>query len=83
MLLYTIQAEECMSSKRRIVFGSCLLGLLGMNLLIAGCVIEPAHGGYHDTYRDTYREGYYDREHHRYYHDHEWHQCGDRDEHCR
>ena len=69
MLLYTIQAEECMSGKRRIAFGSCLLGMI---LLVAGCVVEPYH------------EGYYDREHHRYYHNHEWHQCGDRDDHyCR
>jgi len=29
------------------------------------------------------REGYWDRDHHRYYHEHEWHDCGDRDDHCR
>jgi len=30
-------------------------------------------------------EGYYDRPHHRWYHDHAWHDCGDRDrdDHCR
>ena len=29
------------------------------------------------------REGYYDREHSRYYHERHWHDCGERDEHCR
>jgi hypothetical protein len=74
MLLYTIQAEECMSSKRRIAFGSCLLGMI---LLGSGCVIEPQ--GYHEAYH----EGYYDRDHHRFYHDHAWHECVEHDEHCR
>jgi hypothetical protein len=44
--------------------------LLGLILLTPGCVVEP-------------REGYYDRDHHRWYHEHAWHECGDRDEHCR
>jgi len=43
--------------------------------LAAGCVIAPREGPYH--------EGYYDRDHHRYYHENGWHECGDRDEHCR
>jgi len=50
----------------RIAKGSFLAGLLGLAL---GCVAEP-------------REGYYDRDHHRYYHEHTWHECGDRDEIC-
>jgi len=29
------------------------------------------------------REGYYDHDHHRYYREHNWHECGEGDEHCR
>jgi hypothetical protein len=29
------------------------------------------------------REGYYDHDHHRYYREHTWHECVERDEHCR
>ncbi len=47
-----------------------LLLLLGLMLVVSGCVVEP-------------REGFYDRDHHRWYHEHGWHECGDRDEHCR
>jgi len=61
-----------MSAIRFVARGSCLISLV---VLLAGCVIAP-RGGYH--------EGYYDRQHHRYYHDHDWHQCRDRDDpHCR
>ena len=42
--------------------------------LVSGCVIAP---------RDGYRDGYYDRDHHRYYHERRWHECNERDEHCR
>ncbi len=28
------------------------------------------------------REGYYDHDHHRYYREHNWHDCGDHDDHC-
>ncbi len=49
--------------------------LLGLISLASGCVVAPGHGGY--------REGYYDHEHHRYYHENRWHECGERDEHCR
>ncbi|HTY49973.1 MAG TPA: hypothetical protein VMB48_09805 [Steroidobacteraceae bacterium] len=56
-----------MRNTMRIVTGSVLLGLA---VLVAGCVIAP-------------REGYYDRDHHRYWHDHAWHDCVDHDEHCR
>jgi hypothetical protein len=49
--------------------------LLALTALSSGCIVaEP---------RDGYREGHYDREHHRYYHEREWHDCGERDEHCR
>ena len=44
--------------------------LLGIVSLVSGCVIAP-------------REGYYDHEHHRYWHDHQWHECGDHEERCR
>lgn len=46
------------------------LALLASALMTAGCVVEP-------------REGFYDRDHHRWYHEHTWHECGERDEHCR
>ncbi len=37
----------------------------------SGCVVaEP-------------REGFYDHDHHRYYGGHGWHECGERDDHCR
>ena len=47
-----------------------ILLLLGLIMMVPGCVVEP-------------REGYYDRDHHRYYHEHKWEQCRDEDEHCR
>jgi len=43
---------------------------LGLALVLPGCVVVP-------------REGFYDRDHHRWWHEHAWHECGDRDEHCR
>jgi hypothetical protein len=43
--------------------------LLGLNFLLASCVVEPT-------------EGYYDRDHHRWYHEHAWHECGAGDPHC-
>jgi hypothetical protein len=46
--------------------------------LASGCVIAPRDG-----YHDGYHEGYYDRDQHRYYHENGWHDCVDRDEHCR
>ena len=51
--------------------GGILALLIGV---VSGCVIAP---------RDGYREGYYDRDHHRYYHERAWHDCGERDDHCR
>jgi hypothetical protein len=56
-----------MINAQRIAKGSFLLGLIG---LVMGCVVTP-------------NEGYYDRDHHRYYHERTWHDCGERDEHCR
>jgi len=47
-----------------------ILLLLGLILLVPGCVVEP-------------REGFYDRDHARWYHEHAWHDCGAQDEHCR
>ena len=56
-----------MRTKERVARAGFLLTLIAM---ATGCVIaEP-------------REGYWDHDHHRYYHEHGWHECGDRDEHC-
>jgi hypothetical protein len=49
--------------------GRAALLLLGLVMMVSGCVVEP-------------REGYWDRDHHRYYHDHGWVECRDRDDHC-
>ena len=46
-----------------------LLGLIFV-AFTSGCVVEP-------------HEGYYDRDHHRYWHENGWHDCGERDDHCR
>jgi len=51
--------------------------VLGLMALSSACVVRET--GYHEGYR----EGYYDRDHHRYYHENAWHNCGERDEHCR
>jgi hypothetical protein len=45
--------------------------LTGLIALASACVVAGP------------REGYYDRDHHRYYREHTWHECGDRDDHCR
>jgi hypothetical protein len=53
-----------------IVKGGFLLALIAF---ASACVVVP-------------EEGRYDRDHHRYYHEHQWHECGERgerDEHCR
>jgi hypothetical protein len=49
--------------------------MLGLITLSSACVVAGPGGGY--------REGYYDRDQHRYYHENSWHDCGERDEHCR
>jgi hypothetical protein len=46
-----------------------ILLLLGLVMIVPGCVVEP-------------REGFYDRDHHRWYHDHAWVDCHEQDEHC-
>jgi hypothetical protein len=46
-----------------------LLLFSGLAVLASACVVEP-------------REGFYDRDHHRWWHEHQWHECGERDEHC-
>jgi hypothetical protein len=51
----------------RMVQSGVVLALL---MASSACVVEP-------------HENYYDRDHHRYYHEHVWHDCMDRDEHCR
>ena len=57
-----------MKIKERIAQGSFLLALIE---IASGCIVaEP-------------RDGYWDHQHNRWYHDHTWHECGDRDEHCR
>jgi hypothetical protein len=43
--------------------------VLALMVFASACVVAP-------------REGYYDRDHHRYYREHNWHECGERDEHC-
>jgi hypothetical protein len=66
---YTAQKREepQMKDEIRMLQSGVVLALL---LVSSACVVEP-------------RENYYDRDHHRYYHDHVWHDCADRDEHCR
>lgn len=56
-----------MNNSNPIVKGSFLLALIAF---ASACVVAP-------------REGYYDRDQHRYYHENAWHDCADRDEHCR
>jgi hypothetical protein len=61
-----------MTSTQGIFRAGIMLGLISLS---TACVVaEP---------REGYREGYYDRDHHRYYHENGWHDCGERDEHCR
>jgi hypothetical protein len=68
-----------MLKAKPIVKGSVLLGLI---VVASACVVEPREG-YRDEPREGYRDGYYDSDHHRYYHEHRWHECVERDEHCR
>jgi hypothetical protein len=57
---------------------SVLVGLVSLMSLTSACVVSTRDG-----YHDGYREGYYDREHNRWYHERKWHDCEERDEHCR
>ena len=57
-----------MSNIVRVAMGGFLLGMI---MQMSGCIVaEP-------------REGYYDRDHHRWYHEHQWRECGEREERCR
>jgi hypothetical protein len=62
-----IQVGAFMKNSLSLIKGSFLLALI---TLASACVVAP-------------REGYYDGNHHRYYHENAWHDCGERDEHCR
>lgn len=46
-----------------------ILLLVGLMLILPGCVVEP-------------REGFYDHDHQRWYHNHAWVPCHEQDEHC-
>lgn len=46
-----------------------VFALMGFILLASACTNEP-------------REGYFDHDHHRWWHEHQWRDCGDHDEHC-
>jgi len=60
------------------LFGPLSLVMLAPMFLVSGCVVDREH----TVERPVPYEGYYDREHRRWYHEHGWHDCGDRDEHC-
>ena len=66
-----IRSGVSMKNSTTVFKGTFLAGLV---VLASACVVAP---------REGYREGYYDRDHHRYYHENTWHECADRDEHCR
>jgi hypothetical protein len=57
-----------MIATTRIVMGVILLG---MTMMMSGCIVAEPH------------EGYYDHEHARWYHEHHWHDCRESGEHCR
>jgi hypothetical protein len=57
-----------MTKTQSILKGGCWLFLVA---LAAACVAEEP------------RDGFYDNEHQRYYHEHAWHDCGERDNYCR
>jgi len=63
----TQSAENLMNYLKSVAKGGLALALVA---LVTGCIVEP-------------RENYYDRDHHRYYTGHAWHDCGERDDHCR
>ncbi len=62
-----IHVGATLMNAKRIARSGVIMALIGLAL---GCVIAP-------------REGYYDGDHHRYYHENAWHDCGERDDHCR
>jgi hypothetical protein len=57
-----------MIATTRIVMGVILLG---MTMMMSGCIVAEPH------------EGYYDHSHARWYHEHHWHDCGEPGDHCR
>jgi len=57
-----------MKNSLSIAKGAFLLALIA--IASSACVVSD-------------REGSYDRDHHRYYHERAWHDCVERDEHCR
>ena len=59
----------------RLALSGVLLALLS---LTSACVVRTTDRGY----SEGYREGYYDRDHHRWWHEHQWRDCGEHDEHC-
>lgn len=59
-------AEQAMNFLKNVVQGGMMVALVAVS---TGCVVEP-------------RDNYYDHDHHRYYHEHVWHECGERDDHC-
>jgi hypothetical protein len=61
-----------MTGTQGIIRAAIMLGLISLS---TACVVAEPREGYH--------EGYYDRDHHRYYHENGWHDCVERDEHCR
>jgi hypothetical protein len=61
-----------MTSTQTMIRSAIMLGLISLS---TACVVAGPREGYH--------EGYYDRDHNRYYHENGWHDCGERDEHCR
>jgi hypothetical protein len=66
--------ELCMTNNRISMSVLWGLALVLAGSMLSGCVVETPGG---------YRDGYYDRDHHRYWHEHRWHECHERDEHCR
>jgi hypothetical protein len=48
--------------------------IISVFAMLAGCIVAPPGGGYH--------EGYYDHAHHRWWHNHGWVDCGGGDPHC-
>jgi hypothetical protein len=48
-----------------------VLMLMGFVLLASGCVANEPN------------DGYYDRDHHRWWHEHQWHDCAEHDDHCK
>ncbi len=59
--------ENDVNDLKRVAKSTVAMALV---VLATGCIVEP-------------RDNYYDHDHHRYYSGHAWHDCGERDDHCR